>query len=227
MDFITKTLNRPARIAALGLLSLFLAAPSALADEQINVANPVDLSGVSPAPGTRSPSSATLKVAGDHTNFTATANTGYVFRHWQFLSPPEVAGNTSTDNPIEISYDDSIDLLQLRPCFAPTYDVVLNPCDGTFQPDATNKVRVVYGEPYGKLDSPYLAGYSFDGWFTQSSGGEEATESTIVSNVSPHTLYAHWSGIESTLTFDPRGGVFADPGEATRTVAYGSPYGDR
>ena len=76
MDFITKTLNRPARIAALGLLSLFLAAPSALADEQINVANPVDLSGVSPAPGTRSPSSATLKVARDHTHFTATANTG-------------------------------------------------------------------------------------------------------------------------------------------------------
>lgn len=226
MDFITKTLKRPARIAALGLLSLFLAAPSALADEQINVANPVDLSGVSPAPGTRSPSSATLKVAGDHTNFTATANTGYVFRHWQFLSPPEVAGNTSTDNPIEISYDDSIDLLQLRPCFAPTYDVVLNPCEGYWRPDATNKVRVVYGEPYGKLDSPYLAGYSFDGWFTQSSGGEQATESTIVSNVSPHTLYAHWSGIESTLTFDPRGGVFADPGEATRTVAYGSPYGE-
>ena len=130
MDFITKTLKRPARIAALGLLSLFLAAPSALADEQINVANPVDLSGVSPAPGTRSPSSATLKAAGDHTNFTATANTGYVFRHWQFLSPTNIAGNTSTDNPIEISYDDSIDLLQLRPCFAPTYDVVLNPCEG-------------------------------------------------------------------------------------------------
>lgn len=226
MDFITKTLKRPARIAALGLLSLFLAAPSALADEQINVANPVDLSGVSPAPGTRSPSSATLKAAGDHTNFTATANTGYVFRHWQFLSPTNIAGNTSTDNPIEISYDDSIDLLQLRPCFAPTYDVVLNPCEGYWRPDATNKVRVVYGEPYGKLDSPYLAGYSFDGWFTQSSGGEEATESTIVSNVSPHTLYAHWSGIESTLTFDPRGGAFADPGEATRTVAYGSPYGE-
>ncbi|MBQ3314537.1 MAG: InlB B-repeat-containing protein [Kiritimatiellae bacterium] len=225
MDFTTKTLKRPARIAALGLLSLFLAAPAALAVERISIANPVDLSGRSSAPGSRSPSEAELSAAGEYADFTATPTNSYVFRHWQFLSSVEVYGATTNVNPVRLYYNDSITLLQLRPCFAPTYDVALNPCGGNWKEDATNQVRVVYGDPYGELDSPMREGYGFDGWFTKTSGGEKVTEDTIVTNATEHTLYAQWSGIESTLTFDPRGGAFADPSEGTRTVTYGSPYG--
>ena len=224
MDFTTKTLKRPARIAALGFLSLFLAAPAALA-ERIIIANPFDLSGLSSAPGSRSPIQADLSAAGEYADFTATPANGYVFRHWQFISSVEVYGAKTNANPVRLYYNDSITLLQLRPCFAPTYDVALNPCGGNWKEDATSRVRVVYGDPYGELDSPMREGYGFDGWFTETSGGEKVTEATIVSKATEHTLYAQWSGIESTLTFDPRGGAFADPSEATRTVTYGSPYG--
>ena len=237
MDFITKTLKRPARIAALGLLLLFLAAPSALAFEQVQVGYAKDLANTNDntgAAGVISPVTYKLEQAGDHVDFNAAANDGYTFRYWkhQVISPEPGPVYTSTDNPIGFDYDESISFLQLTAWFAPTYDVSLNcnAADGRFSPDATNLVRVVYGEEYGpKLDvknnqvSRY--GYNFAGWFTQSSGGEQATASTIVTNASAHTLYAHWSGIESTLTFDRRGGTFADPSEETRTVTYGSPYG--
>ena len=235
MDFITKTLKRPARIAALGLFSLFLAAPAVQAVERIsvaqarNIANTNDTTG---ACGSRSPVTMDLSDEVKSTNFTATANDGYVFRYWKYyvVDPGPGPVNTSVDNPITFTYDAAINSLQLFPYFAPTYDVTLNPCNGDFSPDATNLVRVVYGDEYGpKLDVENNRvtrdGYNFAGWFTQSSGGSEVTASTIVSNATAHALYAHWNGITSTLTFNPNGGTFADPSEATRTVAYGSPYG--
>ena len=235
MDFITKTLKRPARIAALGLFSLFLAAPAVQAVERIsvaqarNIANTNDTTG---ACGSRSPVTMDLSDEVKSTNFTATANDGYVFRYWKYyvVDPGPGPVNTSFDNPITFTYDAAINSLQLFPYFAPTYDVTLNPCNGDFSPDATNLVRVVYGDEYGpKLDVENNRvtrdGYNFAGWFTQSSGGSEVTASTIVSNATAHALYAHWNGITSTLTFNPNGGTFADPSEATRTVAYGSPYG--
>ena len=250
MDFITKTLKRPARIAALGLLSLFLAAPAAQAGTQQvvsgNADNPAgfvaDLSGRSKSPGTVSKEPVAsfdwpdeLTPEGDDVTLTAHAASGYAFDSWLLAYWPIIISDISSvryvtnfASTVAISYDASIaDDTQIRVTarFAPTYDVTLNPCEGKFPSGATNKVRVVYGHGYGKLDSPGLDGYDFDGWFTQADGGEEVTEDTIVTNVSTHTLYAHWSGIESTLTFDPMGGAFADSNEVTRTVTYGSPYG--
>ena len=89
MDFTTKTLKRPARIAALGFLSLFLAAPAALA-ERIIIANPFDLSGLSSAPGSRSPIQADLSAAGESADLTATPANGSVLPHWQCISSAEV-----------------------------------------------------------------------------------------------------------------------------------------
>lgn len=221
--FTLKMLRTRALLAACGL-SLLLAA-SAGEPELVQCVKSQDLSNtndLSGACGSCSPVSTNLFAEGQFSDFTATANAGYVFEYWQNLTE---GGLATSDNPVRISYNSSIPLLQLRACFAPTYDVTLNPCDGTFPPDATNLVRVVYGHSYGKLDEPQRDGYNFAGWFTQSSGGSKVTASTVVSNATAHTLYAQWNGITSTITFDSCGGDFANPAEATRTVAYGSPYG--
>ena len=57
-------------------------------------------------------------------------------------------------------------------------------------------------EKYGTLTPtpPTRDYYSFVGWFTSSTGGTQITSSTIVSNSSNHTLYAHWTpkGTKST-----------------------------
>ena len=54
------------------------------------------------------------------------------------------------------------------------------------------------GNTYGSLPTPSRSSYTFDGWYTASSGGSKVTSSTIVTATSDHTLYAHW--VSNTIT---------------------------
>ncbi|MCL2134137.1 MAG: InlB B-repeat-containing protein, partial [Candidatus Bathyarchaeota archaeon] len=52
---------------------------------------------------------------------------------------------------------------------------------------------VTFGEVYGSLVLVDRVGYDFVGWFTDGVGGVEVVDSTLVSNVDSHVLYAHWT----------------------------------
>lgn len=52
---------------------------------------------------------------------------------------------------------------------------------------------VTYDSTYGELPTPTLKRHSFDGWFTEASGGTQVTASTKVTITSAQTLYAHWT----------------------------------
>ncbi len=52
--------------------------------------------------------------------------------------------------------------------------------------------NVTYNSQYGELPIPVRKGYLFKGWYTASSGGDEITNTTMVTNISNHTLYAQW-----------------------------------
>ena len=52
---------------------------------------------------------------------------------------------------------------------------------------------VTYGSAYGTLPVPTRSGYTFDGWYTSSTGGTRIYETTTVTQSSSHTLYAHWT----------------------------------
>lgn len=81
---------------------------------------------------------------------------------------------------------------------------------------------VTFAAPYGTLPTATRDGYTFRGWFTQSSDGDEVTAETPVSTPWNHSLYAQWDGIEYVVTFDPNGGS-VEPTSAT--VTFGSKYG--
>ena len=81
---------------------------------------------------------------------------------------------------------------------------------------------VTFAEPYGTLPSAMRDGYVFKGWFTDSTGGTEVTAETLVATSWNHSLYAHWEGLQFTVTFDPTGGEVDPP---SKTVVYGSDYG--
>lgn len=49
-----------------------------------------------------------------------------------------------------------------------------------------------YGSEYPALPAPTREGYSFDGWYTQKTGGTKVDENTTVTTAANHTLYAHW-----------------------------------
>ena len=98
--------------------------------------------------------------------------------------------------------------------------ISFDPNGGTTDISSKN---VIVGGIYGDLPIPTRSGHIFDGWFTQPSGGDGITYSTIVTQASDHTLYAHWTKVV-TVTFDPNGGSFPTP--ASKEVLVGGGYGE-
>ena len=56
---------------------------------------------------------------------------------------------------------------------------------------STSTKRIEVGNKVGTLPTPKRLGYSLDGWFTLSEGGEQITEDTIITE--DITFYAHWT----------------------------------
>lgn len=67
-----------------------------------------------------------------------------------------------------------------------TYEVILD--NGS----TCKTITVTNGGTYGSLPTPSRDGYTFDGWYTQASGGSKITASTKVNLTSSQTLYARW-----------------------------------
>lgn len=65
------------------------------------------------------------------------------------------------------------------------------------------------GEALGTLPTSTRAGYKFEGWYTEQSGGTKITESTLMptSNV---TYYAHWTLVNYTITYNLNGGSMSE-----------------
>ena len=80
------------------------------------------------------------------------------------------------------------------------------------------EMKVRHGDTYGKLPTPTLDGYTFDGWYNDN--GMQVNPEDVVT--ASHTLYAHWKANTYTVTFDANGGTVETKPE---TVTYGSTYG--
>ena len=86
----------------------------------------------------------------------------------------------------------------------------------------TTTKTVTYGSTYGTLPTPTRTNYTFDGWYTAKTGGTRVSTSTKVTTFGAHTLYAHWTGKKSTVTFDANGGSVSP---TSQTATYGDAYG--
>lgn len=69
------------------------------------------------------------------------------------------------------------------------YTVTLDANGGTV---GMKSRTATYGSEYPALPAPTREGYSFDGWYTQKTGGTKVDENTTVTTAANHTLYAHW-----------------------------------
>ena len=109
-----------------------------------------------------------------------------------------------------------------------TYEDTYHTADVTFDPNggSVNKTSktVTYKSAYGELPTPTRSGYRFDGWYTAASGGSKVESTTTVTNGEDHTLYAHWTIQNCTVTFHANGG--GTPSMPSKTVTYGQDYGD-
>ena len=62
----------------------------------------------------------------------------------------------------------------------------------------TAQKTVKYGDYYGVLPAASRSGYTFTGWFTQKSGGDQVFEKSYVNTTGTQTLYAHWAEVKSS-----------------------------
>ncbi|MBQ4429424.1 MAG: InlB B-repeat-containing protein [Clostridia bacterium] len=73
---------------------------------------------------------------------------------------------------------------------------------------STSMINIAAGLKYGyfnnnTLPTPTRSGYTFKGWYTESSGGTKITANTIVQNGNNHTLYAQWIKNGSSASIQP------------------------
>lgn len=98
-----------------------------------------------------------------------------------------------------------------------TYTVSFDANGAASNPES---IKVTYGNTYGTLPSVTRTGYSFDGWYTQLSGGERISSSNTVQITANRKLYAHWTIRIIIVTFYE---VYGST--STKEVYYDKPYG--
>ena len=102
-----------------------------------------------------------------------------------------------------------------------TYNITFNPTEGTITTGDTEKT-VPAGDTLGTLPEATRANYTFTGWYTEQTGGERVTTSTIPTG--PATYYAHWSRDTYTITFNAGEGTI-DPQDQEISINAGDPIG--
>ena len=102
-----------------------------------------------------------------------------------------------------------------------SYTVTLDTQGGSNAKDSTTTVSL--GKAYGDLPAPTKPGYTFAGWFTAETNGTLVAETSTVTVMADHTLFAHWTPRSYTVTFDSQGG--SEDKDSTITVTFGKTYG--
>lgn len=125
-----------------------------------------------------------------HSEFSASASSGYTFKGWYTNSA--CTSGEQTANPYETSTSkNEARTDQYWAKFTPNkYTVTYDQKGGSGAPASK---EVTFDAAYGSLAEPTKTGYTFDGWYTAASGGTKVTASTTVTTASDHKLYAHWT----------------------------------
>lgn len=82
---------------------------------------------------------------------------------------------------------------------------------------STSSKEVKYEAAFGELPIPTRDNYIFDGWFTEKKAGTKVNSTDAVSFEEDTILYAHWTGVSKTITFNYAG-------VAAITIPYGSSF---
>lgn len=73
------------------------------------------------------------------------------------------------------------------------HTVTFDPNGGTLSEGEASSKSVFPGDAYGPLPTPTRDSHHFSGWYTAPVGGTKVDETTVVTELEDHTLYAHWT----------------------------------
>lgn len=100
--------------------------------------------------------------------------------------------------------DPASGVTMVRDVTPPLPDICIITLDSNGGTCPTNSIVCNQGALYGTLPTPTRTGYTFTGWFTSASGGNEVTSATTAT--SNTTIYAQWRQSSFQITFDANGG---------------------
>lgn len=157
--------------------------------------------------GTVSTKSKNVTIGKTYGTLPTPTRTGYRFDDWytQKTDGTKVTETTTVGtNPPTTLYAHWI---------AKKYTVTLDANGGTVSMASRT---ATYGSEYPALPAPTRTGYTFDGWYTQKTGGTKVDDNTTVTTAANHTLYAHWHLTPAqapknvTLTMNPTTGDYGE-----------------
>ena len=133
--------------------------------------------------GTASPSTA---AAGTTITLTATPKTGYHFKEWEVIS----GGVTIKDDKF-LMPNDNVEVKAIFEKDAPAPTEFIVTFDGNGGTPSVGSMTTT-NQKLSSLPSASRSGrYSFDGWYTEKSGGTKITKDTVFH--ADTTVYAHWT----------------------------------
>ena len=159
--------------------------------------------------GSVSPTSKSVTVGSTYGTLPTPTRTGYTFNGW-YTSSGSAGTKVTSSTKVQASMNHKIYAHWTQK----TYTVSFNSNGGS----SVSSKTVGYGNSVGSLTTPSKTGYSFQGWYTSSSGGSKISSSTVIT--SSVTYYAHWSAASYTVTFNGNGGT-----STSRTVTYNNSIG--
>ena len=131
-----------------------------------------------------------------------------------------VCGSISGANYLTVTNGEIINITgQEFENYLSTHRVYFDANEGTVSPESK---LVAYNAEMGELPIPSRDDYTFSGWYTKKDGGEKITSETIMTAVTDITIYAHWTHILYTVTFNANGGSVSPE---LRQVNAGDPIG--
>lgn len=182
----------------------------------------------------------------DTTSFDAVFNTTFIMDgskqttlpkgfHLQNKFGTSAIDGTWQNYPLGTKVTQSAKSLRFEYAYSPTtYKIAYNLNGGTNNSDNPSSYNVLYGV---SLKNPTRQGYTFSGWYNgdtkvnginEGKGANFASSAELYSELEKRTigdvtLEARWTPNKYTLSFNPNGGT-VNP--TSKTVSYGSPYGD-
>ena len=113
--------------------------------------------------------------------------TGYEFNGW--FNSPQLGDEIKAGDPINSGAAHTIYAHWTK--IPEKYTLTLDPNGGSVAGQVT--LPLTEGRPYPQLPVPTKPGYDFVGWYTEKSGGTQATSGTSLRVNADHTLYAHYT----------------------------------
>ena len=87
---------------------------------------------------------------------------------------------------------------------------------------SNTSITVTYKQKIGTLPTPTKTGYTFEGWYTEKTGGGKVTADTVISVAADAWLYARWKANTYTRKLELDGGNCS---KTSITVTYGQKVG--